>query len=76
MKDTETLKQNLVDKRLTLASLMFNASSSMTEDEIASMKADCQRMHLFANNGNLEDAMQATDEMIEELQKKRSNNDG
>ena len=50
MNDTEMLKQNLVDKRLTLASLMFNASSSMSEDEIAVMKADCQRLHLFANN--------------------------
>ena len=39
MNDTEILKQNLVDKRLTLASLMFNAASSMTEEEIEAMKA-------------------------------------
>ena len=75
MNDTEMLKQNLVDKRLTLASLMFNASSSMSEDEIAVMKADCQRLHLFANNEDLEGALQETDKMIEEL-KRKTNNDG
>ena len=73
MNDTEILKQNLVDKRLTLASLMFNAASSMTEEEIEAMKADCSRLHLFAMNGDLEGALKGTDELIEQINK--ANND-
>ena len=34
MNQTEMLKQNIVDKRLTLATLMYNASSQMTKEEV------------------------------------------
>ena len=75
MNDTEMLKQNIVDSRLTLATLMHNASSEMTNEEIEAMKADCQRLHLHANNGDLKGALDATNELIQQIQH-RLNNDG
>ncbi len=73
MNDTEMLKQNIVDKRLTLATLMYNASSQMTKEEIEAMKADCQRLHLFAMNGDLQGALDGTQQLIEQIQDKTNN---
>lgn len=73
MNDTEMLKQNIVDKRLTLATLMYNASSQMTEEEVEAMKADCQRLHLFAMNGDLQGALEGTQKLIEQIQGKTNN---
>lgn len=73
MNDTEMLKQNIVDKRLTLATLMYNASSQMTEEEVEAMKADCQRLHLFAMNGDLQGALEGTQKLIEQIQDKTNN---
>lgn len=67
MKDQELLKQNIVDKRLVLAGLMYNASQDMTEEGIDAMQADLQRIHLFANNGDLQGALDQTEKMIQEL---------
>lgn len=73
MNDTEMLKQNIVDKRLTLATLMYNASSQMTKEEVEAMKADCQRLHLFAMNGDLQGALDGTQQLIEQIQDKTNN---
>ena len=70
MNDTEMLKQHIVDKRLTLATLMYNASSQMSKEEIEAMKADCQRLHLYANNGDLQGALEGTDQLIEQIQER------
>lgn len=72
MKDQELLKQNIVDKRLVLAGLMYNASHDMTEEGIDAMKADLRRIHLFANNGDLQGALDQTEQMIQELKHKRN----
>ena len=63
------LKQNIVDKRLTLATLMYNASAEMNKEEVDAMKADCQRLHLFAMNGDLQGALDGTQELIDQIQK-------
>ena len=73
MNDTEMLKQNIVDKRLTLATLMYNASSQMTKEEVEAMKADCQRLHLFAMNGDLQGALEGTQKLIDQIQDKTNN---
>ena len=73
MNDTEMLKQNIVDKRLTLATLMYNASSQMTKEEVEAMKADCQRLHLFAMNGDLRGALEGTQKLIDQIQDKTNN---
>ena len=67
------LKQNIVDKRLTLATLMYNASQEMTEEEVDAMKADCQRLHLFALNGDLQGALDGTQQLIDQIQDRFSN---
>lgn len=73
MNQTEMLKQNIVDRRMTLATLMYNASSNMTEEETEAMKADCQRLHLFAMNGDLQGALDGTDQLINQIQDKINN---
>jgi len=73
MNNTEMLKQNIVDKRLTLATLMYNASEGMTEEEVEAMKADCQRLHLFAVNGDLQGALEGTQQLIDQVQDKIDN---
>lgn len=73
MNNKEMLKQNIVDKRLTLATLMYNASSKMNEEEIEEMKSDCQRLHLFAMNGDLQGALEGTEKLIEQIQNKTNN---
>ena len=73
MNDTEMLKQNIVDKRLTLATLMYNASQEMTEEEVNAMKADCQRLHLFALNGDLQGALDGTQQLIDQIQDRFNN---
>ena len=73
MNDKEVLKQNIVDKRLTLATLMYNASEEMTNEEVEAMKADCQRLHLFAVNGDLQGALDGTDQLINQIQDKLNN---
>ena len=73
MNNTEMLKQNIVDKRLTLATLMYNASQEMTEEEVDAMKADCQRLHLFALNGDLQGALDGTQQLIDQIQDRFSN---
>ena len=73
MNDTEMLKQNIVDKRLTLATLMYNASSEMTKEEVEAMKADCPRLHLFAMNGDFQGALDGTQELIDQIQGKLNN---
>jgi len=73
MNDTEMLKQNIVDKRLTLATLMYNASSQMNKEEVEAMKADCQRLHLFAINGDLQGALDGTQELIDQIQDRKNN---
>jgi len=67
------LKQNIVDKRLTLATLMYNASQEMTEEEVNAMKADCQRLHLFALNGDLQGALDGTQQLIDQIQDRFNN---
>lgn len=67
MKDQELLKQNIVDRRLVLAGLMYNASQDMTEEGVDSMQADLRRIHLFANNGDLQGALDQTEQMIQDL---------
>ena len=67
------LKQNIVDKRLTLATLMYNASQEMTEEEVDAMKADCQRLHLFALNGDLQGALDGTQQLIDQIQDRFNN---
>jgi hypothetical protein len=74
MNNLEVLKQNIVDKRLTLATLMHNASSSMTKEEVEAMKSDCQRLHLFAMNGDLQGALDGTEQLIQQI-KENSNNE-
>jgi len=73
MNNTEMLKQNIVDKRLTLATLMYNASQEMTEEEVDAMKADCQRLHLFALNGDLQGALDGTQQLIDQIQDRFNN---
>ena len=73
MNNTEMLKQNIVDKRLTLATLMYNASQEMTEEEVNAMKADCQRLHLFALNGDLQGALDGTQQLIDQIQDRFNN---
>ena len=73
MNNTEMLKQNIVDKRLTLATLMYNASSNMTEEEVEAMKADCQRLHLFAMNGDFQGALEGTQQLIDQVQERLNN---
>ena len=73
MNNTEMLKQNIVDKRLTLATLMYNASQEMTEEEVDAMKADCQRLHLFAMNGDLQGALDGTQQLIDQVQERLNN---
>jgi hypothetical protein len=73
MNNKEMLKQNIVDKRLTLATLMYNASSKMNEEEIEEMKSDCQRLHLFAMNGDLQGALEGTEKLIKQIQNKTNN---
>ena len=73
MNNTEMLKQNIVDKRLTLATLMYNASEGMTEEEVEAMKADCRRLHLFAVNGDLQGALEGTQQLIDQVQDKIDN---
>ena len=73
MNNTEMLKQNIVDKRLTLATLMYNASQEMTKEEVEAMKADCQRLHLFAMNGDLEGALEGTQQLIDQVQNRIDN---
>jgi len=73
MNNTEMLKQNIVDKRLTLATLMYNASSNMTEEEVEAMKADCQRLHLFAMNGDFQGALDGTEQLINQIQERLNN---
>jgi hypothetical protein len=73
MNDTEMLKQNIVDKRLTLATLMYNASAGMTEEEVEAMKADCQRLHLFAVNGDFQGALEGTQQLIDQVQDRIDN---
>jgi len=73
MNNTEMLKQNIVDKRLTLATLMYNASQEMTKEEVEAMKADCQRLHLFAMNGDLEGALEGTQQLIDQVQDRMDN---
>ena len=73
MNNTEMLKQNIVDKRLTLATLMYNASQEMTEEEVDAMKADCQRLHLFAMNGDLQGALDGTQQLIAQVQERLNN---
>ena len=70
MNDKEMLKQNIVEKRLTLAMLMYNASSEMTEEEVSAMNTDCQRLHLFATNGDFEGALKGTEQLIQQMQQK------
>lgn len=84
MNNTEMLKQNIVDKRLTLATLMYNASAQMTKEEVEAMKSDCQRLHLFATNGDLQGALDGTQQLIDQIQERtglkvelnKDNNDG
>jgi len=73
MNDKEVLKQNIVDKRLTLATLMYNASEEMTNEEVEAMKSDCQRLHLFAVNGDLQGALDGTDQLISQIQDRLNN---
>ena len=73
MNNTEMLKQNIVDKRLTLATLMYNASSNMTEEAVEAMKADCQRLHLFAMNGDFQGALEGTQQLIDQVQERLNN---
>ena len=73
MNNTEMLKQNIVDKRLTLATLMYNAAQEMTEEEVDAMKADSQRLHLFALNRDLQGALDGTQQLIDQIQDRFNN---
>jgi hypothetical protein len=73
MNNTEMIKQNIVEKRLTLAMLMHNASSKMTKDEVEAMQSDCQRLHLFATNGDFKGALEGTERLIKQIQHRVSN---
>ncbi|NDG51933.1 MAG: hypothetical protein EBY39_02755 [Flavobacteriia bacterium] len=68
MIDTEMLKQTIVERRIELAGLMLNAQESMNEVEFNDMKAKVQRLHLFDRNNDIEGSLQATEELIAELQ--------
>jgi|TARA_B110000495_G_C22562293_1_gene339213 hypothetical protein len=73
MNNTEMLKQNIVDKRLTLATLMHNASSEMSKEETEAMMSDCKRLHLFAMNGDFQGALDGTDQLINQIQERLNN---
>lgn len=66
MENQEMLKQNLVDKRLTLASLMFNASSVMEDEELEEMRELVRQMH--QQPLSLEEVSDQTDDLIQQLQ--------
>ena len=49
---------------------MHNASSIMSESEADAMKADCQRLHLYAQNGDLQGALEGTEELIRQIEQR------
>ncbi len=68
MNDKEMLKQNLMDRRMTLAMLLFNNEDSLSTEEKLEVDISIRNSHLHARNENLELAMVCVESGISKLE--------
>ena len=68
MNDKEMLKQDLMDKRMTLAMLLFNNEDSLSDEEKLEVDISIRNSHLHARNENLELAMACVESGISKLE--------
>ena len=56
-----------MDKRMTLAMLLFNNQDRLSKQEKADIEGAIRTSHLYSRNGDLEGAMDCVDETISQL---------